>query len=236
MRTLLMSALVFSVLTSATISEAFNIKGGPIWQKRTGWGMTAGVGSLYCGEEICDDNRLWDTNFFGSIEGSIGGYNRFIPNLSAFFELRTAHINTSTRAAHDDSGFLFEMAGGADFHVPIFDWLDVWTGAGIGFVHLGFKADLDDAGINDDWRHSLNGILFEFRTGADVYLFTQAPTLGLGLYMRWGLPLWLGMCYERGVVNECQERGDFDDFRDLGFDSDDTPWFYHLGARISYGF
>jgi hypothetical protein len=210
----------------------WDITGGQSWDGRTGLGLMAGLGGNDCTDDYCSE--LWDTRFFGSIGGFVGVFYRLIPNLSVFADFHLGYVNTDTSWGEDDGGMLIQFLAGGEFHAPITGWLDAHLGLGIGFAHLRTHSALDDG---TEVRGSLNGFDIEARVGADVYLFSEVPTLGLGPYFKLGFPVWLGQCLEGlGGADGCGDPGDFDDLGQSGLKKDDLPFLVHFGLAARYGF
>jgi opacity protein-like surface antigen len=208
----------------ASSGGKWTLDGGQAWKDRVGPGLYAQLGAVACDDHWCEGD--WDSEFFGSLDGTIGFFFRIVPNWAVFFDLGTALLPADRNHFDDDHGFLFRTVGGAEFHVPVTGWLDTYAGLGIGFAYLRFTGETG----NDDVKQALLGIDFELRTGATVYLFSRAPGLGLGLYYRLGLAAWPTACVEAGDYDEC------DDIDDTEVDDDDLPFLHHLGAELRYGF
>ncbi len=210
----------------------WEITGGEAWENRTGLGLTIGVGGNDCTNDHCTE--FWDTRFFGSIGGFVGAFYRLIPNLSVFADFHMGYINTDTSWGEDDGGMLIQVIAGGEFHAPITGWLDAYLGLGLGFAHLRAHATLDD---DSEAETSLNGFDIELRFGTDVYLFSSAPTLGIGPYFRLGFPIWVTQCLKGiGGLDECGEAGSYDDLDLSGLNKDDLPFLVHFGLAAKYGF
>jgi len=243
-RTIIAGLTLATALAVCATGGAFDIKGGPEWQKRNGFGLAAGFGGVQCLRDFCDDT--WETKFGGSIEGYVGGVYRFMPNVAMYLDFTIGHINTDpeggdwgVRDIEDDKGMLIQIIVGAAFHVPITGWLDANLGFGVGYVYDGFWAELEYGGNQPDREvySSYKGLDFELRTGATVYLFSKVPTLGFGPYLRFGFPLWFTACYDlEGVDEDCDWPEEVDD--DLGgfWEFDDSPFLVQFGLEMIYGF
>lgn len=244
MRGIFSATLAAILLSAAFGAAAFDIKGGPEWQKRNGFGMGAGFSGIQCMRDFCEDTM--ETRFGGSIGGYIGGVYRFMPNLSMYFDFTAGLINTDLEArdlggddVDKDRGLFMAMIVGAAFHVPITGWLDAHMGFGLGYVYTGFWAEVEPGGnANErDWYFSFKGLDFQLRTGAHVYLFSNAPTFGFGPYMRFDFPLWFTACYDiEDVDDHCDWPEDLDDDLGPGWDVDDSPFIFQLGLELVYGF
>ncbi|MFO8071796.1 MAG: hypothetical protein R6V85_07965 [Polyangia bacterium] len=239
-----------SVAAAKDVSLGWDITGGSAWEKRTGFGVAAGLGGVDCTDDYCD--HTWDTSFFGSFAGFAGGYWRPISNLVISVDAGMAYVNTDVDGwwrdadIDDDRGMLFQLIGAGSFHAPITGWMDAHLGLGIGYAYLGFWSDVD--GFDIHTTH--HGLDFELRTGADLYLFSSAPTFALGIYFRLGMPVWIRACYDvedAGTFGVPEEK-DCDDPDDLeqslqdprpgyyAYDIDEGPFLVHFGIAVKYGF
>jgi len=215
------------------VDVGWSLTGGESWEGRTGLGLMLGVGGNDCTDDYCSE--LWDSRFLGSIGGFVGVFYRLIPNLSFFADFHLGYIRTTPSWAEDDRGVLVQITAGGAFHAPITGWLDAHLGLGLGFAHLGMHGTLVDDGR--DAGGKLNGFNIEARFGADVYLFSAVPTLGLGPYFKLGFPIWAKQCVERldqgRQLDECGDAGDFDEPR---LRKEDLPFLVHFGIAARYGF
>lgn len=235
-----LAALAATVLlagaSEAQSNVGWDITGGQVWEDRVGVGVLAGLGGVDCTDDYCE--RYWDTKFIGSIEGVAGIYWRIIPNVVVLIDFSLGYVNADIDRPHidDDRGATFQVVAAGEFHAPISGWLDAYVGLGIGFAYLGFWAE-EEPGAHE-FHHALKGLDFEFRTGADLYLFSSAPTLGMGPYFKLDFPVWLAACVEtEGAPDDCDHPDDIadNDYYD-GYHFDELPFLVHFGIQLKYGF
>ncbi|MCP4602918.1 MAG: hypothetical protein GY847_20785 [Proteobacteria bacterium] len=228
----LLACLTWAHSAAARGTNNWDLTGGPPWENRTGPGIMIAVGGNDCTDEHCDD--MWDTSFFGSIAGTIGFFYRIIPNLVLLVDIHFGYVNTDMKinegrdkySLDDDSGFLFQAVGGAEFHGPITGWLDAYVGLGIGFSLLNTRGDKPNN--SGEYHESLRGVNFELRTGVDIYPFSRIPTFGTGPFFRLGLPYWAKGCIQDGNLESCNDPDD------MSFNA--LPFLVHFGLAFKYGF
>lgn len=234
--TTILFALLLGVCPGAGAAETafagsggkWTLDGGPAWRDRVGPGLSVALGGAACDDDWCEDR--WDSRLAGSLDGTIGFFYRIVPNAVVFFDLGTALLPAASHLFDDDHGFLFRTVAGAEFHVPITGWIEVFAGLGVGFAALRFRGEIERTDI--DVKETLLGADIELRTGATVYLFSRAPTLGLGVYYRIGFAVWPTACVD---VEDGED--DCDDVDDLiDDDDDDLPFLHHVGLEMRYGF
>ncbi len=239
----LIAAAVFLISSplAAEQSTKWTLTGGPVWEKRTGPGLTLALGGNTCTDDLCDSDL--DVNLFGSFAGTFGFMYRVIPNLVVYGDINTAYINTNADWApnlDNDKGFLFQLIVGAEFHVPFTGWLDAYLGLGFGYALLRAKAD--NTVTNWEQAISLRGIDFEMKVGADVYPFSRIPTLALGVLFRMGFATWPTICLWDG--DDMRRCGDPDSLQVVGANDqwnagtaiDETPFLIFIGINMRYTF
>ena len=240
MRILYTTLFLTFLLAAPKTSQAFDVTGGRVWEDRVGPGIGVSLGLNGCAGDYCD--RVWGTGAgFGS---TVGFYWRVIPNLVVFGDFHFGHL--SVHAAdpyfrewdvHNENGFVFQTTGGAEFHLPITNWVAPYAGMGIGFAYLGVWGD--------DYRHrdyrgfhySLRGVDFQLRFGADFYPFRKVPNLGLGPMLHVGIPAWITACWEEDWdgVHRCDDPDSFV-HGDIRFREGYSPAIVYFGAGMRYGF
>jgi hypothetical protein len=225
-RIVAVSAVVGALLLSLpAVAGNWQLDGGESWRQRVGPGLYAGLGGVGCGEDrFCNDHDAWNSRLVGSLDGTVGFFWRIIPNVVVFIDLSTALLPASARGMDNDRGFLFRTVGGAEFHVPIVDWLEAYAGFGIGFAFLRFRGEPyhSDQTVKD----TLLGVDFELRTGATVYPFSRAPGLGFGPYYRAGLAYWPTSCHEVDGDERCDDPDD----------QNHLPFLHHVGMELRFNF
>jgi hypothetical protein len=241
----ILSIFTFLVLFT-TAATAFDITGGSAWKSRNGFGITGGLGGANCIDDFCDETI--DSNLMGSFLGFVGMDYRFIPNLSLYADFTAAYVNTDVDHWNiagipfgdidNDRGFLMTIIVGAAFHLPVVTWLDLYLGFGIGYSYMGFWAELERGNSEYDLYLSYKGLDFELRTGATVYLFSKAPTFGLGPFFRAGFPAWITACYDDDDGNDdCDSPDDIEDNTvSLLAEVEESPVLFEVGVEIRYGF
>ncbi len=235
MRKILTGLTFVAILAFAIQAAAWEAGGGAVWEKRTGFGLIAGLGSVMLTDDYYDDH--WDQEFFGSIGATIGIFYRLSPMVAFFIDFNTTYLRLDSNRFDDDRGVLAQITGGAEFHFPIVGWLDAYVGGGIGHAFVLANGEWDGGPRdNDEFTFRAHALNFEARTGATLYFFSKAPKLGMGSYFRMGFPLWLRACVDGDNIDDnCEGR---DDFEDLGhqIDHDDFPFIFHFGGELRYTF
>lgn len=224
--------LVAFLVAAPSGAVAFDITGGPVWQNRVGPGISFSLGLNGCMREYCDDE--WDTGV--SIGATVGFLYRIIPNLVVFADIHTGHIPVDYESPVDvdnDNAFVFQITGGAEFHLPVTGWLSPYFGFGMGFAYLGVwgEFDLQD---NPEFHGSLRGLDFQLRTGADFFPFSRLPSFSLGPAIYWSLPYWITMCQESDL-DDGEECDDPEDMVPENLD-DDLPFILYFGIAGKYTF
>jgi hypothetical protein len=255
-RVIATAAVLFSLAlaspAAAQVSASWDITGGEAWEERTGFGMMIGFGGVDCTKDYC--NKTWGTKFFGSFEGTVGAFYRLIPNLTFFLDFGLAHMNTDfteVEGADDGRGVLFHFVGGGAFHAPITGWMDAHLGFGLGFAWMKLKTEIEQAAPAEPVEVSTThkGVDFEFRFGADIYLFSAAPTFSVGPYVKLAIPYWVSVCYDSpsgDVFAEGKHCGKPDDIEkdtynpndpsSRSWNFDETPMLIHFGLAAKYVF
>ncbi len=216
------SAVAVMILTFGDPAAAqrymgWEITGGAAWAKRVGPGVMGYVGGVDCTDRFCDNG--WNSQLVGSAAAAFGMYYRLIPNAAIFAEAHAGYLNVDRFKATDEHGLSVQFTVGGSFHTPIFDWLDLSVGLGLGYALLWATAlEISDEELN----HILHGITFEFRTGADIFPFDNAPTLAIGPIFKLGMPVWVAYDTEESSF-KVWERGDL-------------PLLVFWGIGFKYGF
>jgi hypothetical protein len=239
-----------SLPLAAEESMGWSLAGGPIWEKRTGPGVSLALGGNSCTGDFCDD--MLDTNLFGSFGATFGFQYRLMPNLVVYGDLHTAYLNTkadwsSSSNLRDDKGFLFQAIAGAEFHVPFTGWLDAYVGLGLGYALLRAKAFNGSEDANWEQVVSLRGVDIELKIGVDVYPFSGVPNLALGVLFRWGFAVWPTVCFRDrdGDMKTCSSpknaynpNGSSSEIWDPEVPAQvaDTPFLVFIGLQAKYIF
>ncbi len=224
------AAIAFAVLAVTLVVEtgqAFDITGGSAWRRRTGPGLSFGLGLNNCLRDICSDNDYLDTR--ASIAAMIGFFYRIIPNLVIYVDVQTGHVGVNARGADDDNAFMFHASAGGEFHLPLTGWVAPYTGFGMGFAYLGAWWKI----AGDDYHVALLGLNFDLKIGADFFPFSSVPNLSLGPIFRFGFPVWITGCQDEEYwEDKC------DDVDDIGYfdDEDDRPHLFFTGVIGRYKF
>lgn len=218
------------VVTTAEARRRYDITGGRVWEDRVGPGIMGTVGANGCDNGFCQNE--WDTRFWGSFGSSVAFFYRFIPNFVLLGEMHFGFLNTHRRNYPDQRSFLLQTTVAGEFHLPFFNWLAAYWGLGLGYVYLGMWSDNPHDPRFDDVHVGLHGLNFEFRTGADFYPWRKVPNLGIGPFLRVGVPLWLRECHDgQGErIEGCIGAADISYRRDV------LPVLYTAGGAIKYSF
>ncbi len=218
--------------SSAQESIGWSLTGGKSWEERVGPGLMLAIGGNDCTGDYCDDQL--DTRLLGSFGTTLGGFYRIIPNLVVFFDFHVAYMNTDySTMLRDDRGFLFQLTGGAEFHAPFTGWFEAYAGLGFGYALLRAKGErLTDGAKRVE---SLRGVNFEFKIGADVYLFSRVPTLGFGPLFRLGFTIWPTACVHEDGQSVCDNPDTLGERDDMAY-VDETPFLVFIGLAARYGF
>ncbi|MCK9523341.1 MAG: hypothetical protein M0R76_09920 [Proteobacteria bacterium] len=192
--------------TAKKKEEADHIEGGEFvgvnaprtWHLRNGFGVSVGLGSLFCYRDYC--NSVIDVNMFGSITGTLGGFYRLNPNLVFTLDFMTGYMNTNLGAipidtpppAKKDHAMLMQPSVGAEFHLPVLGWFDPYIGLSLGYSFMRLKATAPDVVYKEKWH----GVNIEPRLGANMFFWSTgfARNLALGAYMKMGFPVWPKLC------------------------------------------
>jgi hypothetical protein len=235
MRRALLALGFFGVLLVAAPTAAgpdivLSPTGGPVWAMRTGPGVGGVLGINQCFRDYC--NHHWDT--LASISATGMFIYRIMPNLAVFVDVHIGHLGADSQYYKNDQGVVFGATGGAEFHLPIGGWFDPYVGFGMGYAFLGLFGEMENVPWLSDIeaKNKLHGLNFEMRFGADFFLLGNVPTFSLGPQFRIGFPLWLTHCWERGDLDDCVQREDFEP----RLDGDDSPFLFHFGVAAKYGF
>ena len=233
--------LMTILLATPTATKAFDVTGGRAWEDRVGPGLTVSIGLNGCARGYCDE--VWGTG--ASFGSTVGFYWRVIPNLVIFGDSHFGHIPVDVRHSryfrdwdvYHETGFVFQTTGGAEFHLPITDWVAPYAGMGIGFAYLGMWGDDYTHRVHRGFHYSLRGIDFQMRFGADFYPFKKVPQLGIGPLLQVGIPAWITACYEQDW--DGYKRCDDPDSLALGdirVRDGYSPIIVYFGAGMRYGF
>lgn len=241
MRIIYSIILATLLLAAPKSSEAFDITGGRPWDERVGPGISLSVGGNGCSRGYCDD--VWGTGVsFGS---TVGFYWRVIPNLVVFGDFHFGHMPINIHHSpyfrdwdvHNETGFVFQTTGGAEFHLPITAWVAPYAGMGIGFAYLGMWADDYRHRDHRGFHYSLRGIDFQMRFGADFYPWRRVPNLAIGPLLQVGIPAWVTACWEQDWdgAHQCDDP-DARVHGDMRVRDGYSPIIVYLGAGMRYGF
>ena len=220
--------------------EAFDVTGGRVWENRVGPGIFFSLGFNGCAKDYC--HYVWDTG--PSAGTTVGFFWRVIPNLVIFGDFHFGHI--SVDASHypyfrdwrivDDEGFVFQTTGGAEFHLPLANWVAVHSGLGLGFAYFGvWGDDLSQPG-NRRFHYSYRGFDFQMRFGADFYPFVRVKNLGIGPILNVGIPAWITACYDHEWDNfhGCEDPDKLN--QAMRINRGDSPIIIYFGIAMKYGF
>jgi hypothetical protein len=235
------SIVVLTVCMTAALpsraeqSMGWSLTGGSVWERRTGPGISLALGGNACTGDFCDSTL--DVNFFGSAGGTIGFMYRLIPNLVVFWDFHTSYLNTGMTpdTMKDDNGLLFHTTAGAEFHVPFTDRLEAYLGLGLGYALM--RAEAYNKGPAETEAFVYRGVDIEAKVGVDVYPFSRAPDLSLGVLFRMEFTLWPSACIRGDKTGDyCDDPDEMDDILPGWEYADDEPFFIFIGLTAKYTF